>query len=211
MTSLDAEIPVRKFEPSTTGWTAADLYDPAIERQWFDGRYEIIDGKLIEVPPHFFAESEKLANLIDRIKDHVKAEAGSPRGFARGVDVVITDQRVLRPDLVYLDPAAKFRQRAAAIAGGRGIDRSRVLVPPTLVIEMISPGHEAHDRVTKRKWYAEFGVPHYWLLDAFAPSLECLVLDGDAYRQDVVGHNDDVIRPAAFPGLVIPLAEVWEE
>lgn len=32
----------RPFEVGTTGWTADDLLDPQIERQWEDGRYEII-------------------------------------------------------------------------------------------------------------------------------------------------------------------------
>lgn len=36
----------KPFEPGTTGWTAADLDDPRIEREWFRGRYEIVEGVL---------------------------------------------------------------------------------------------------------------------------------------------------------------------
>ncbi|MEM6394393.1 MAG: hypothetical protein AAF797_16625 [Planctomycetota bacterium] len=34
----------KPFEVGTLGWRVEDLEDPAIARQWFDGRYEIIEG-----------------------------------------------------------------------------------------------------------------------------------------------------------------------
>jgi hypothetical protein len=43
----------KEFEPGTTGWTVDDLNDPAIERQWFAGRYEIVEGVLTTVPPAY--------------------------------------------------------------------------------------------------------------------------------------------------------------
>jgi Uma2 family endonuclease len=56
-------------------------------------------------------------------------------------------------------------------------------------------------------------VPNYWLLNAFDLTLRCLLLDNTAgtYREDAAGRNNDDVRPSMFPGLVIPLAEVWEE
>ena len=116
-------------------------------------------------------------------------------------------------DAVYLDADAKRRQRDAvkATRPGRDPKRTRILVPPTLVIESVSPGHEVHDRDIKRRWYAEFGVRHYWILNAFEQSLECLLLSGDRaeYRTEASGRGADEIRPSLFPGLTIPLAEIW--
>ena len=102
-------------------------------------------------------------------------------------------------------------ERAArrSSSGPRDPERTRILVPPTLVIESLSPGHEAHDRRTKRKWYAEFGVPNYWLFDPFARSMECLMLESGTYRVDRHARGDDELRPSLFPGLVVPLGEVW--
>ena len=37
--------------------------------------------------------------------------------------------------------------------------------PPDWVLEVASPGTEAEDRGTKRRKYAEMGVPEYWLFD----------------------------------------------
>jgi Uma2 family endonuclease len=63
--------------------------------------------------------------------------------------------------------------------------------------------------VTKRKWYAQAGVPHYWLLDGSAKSLECLRLVGNVYEVDQSASAGEEVRPSLFPGLVIRLAELW--
>ena len=78
-----------------------------------------------------------------------------------------------------------------------------------MVIESISVGHERHDRQTKRRWYADFGVRHYWIVDGLRRTLDCLLLDGDQYRDDAAGRDADVVRPASLAGLAVPLAEVW--
>ena len=80
-----------------------------------------------------------------------------------------------------------------------------------LVIESVSPGHESHDQETKRNWYAEFGVQNYWLLSVFDRSLQCLFLEDGDYAVDCTGTGDAVLTPKLFPGLRLPLAEVWPE
>jgi Uma2 family endonuclease len=83
------------------------------------------------------------------------------------------------------------------------------LVAPTLIIESISIGHESHDRELKRTWYAEAGVPNYWLFDAFDRSVDALVLDGKSYRTDCIARNEEEFRPSLFPGLVVQLKSIW--
>jgi Uma2 family endonuclease len=84
-------------------------------------------------------------------------------------------------------------------------------IPPALTIESVSHGYEAHDRVTKRAWYAEFGVPNYWIIDGVGRTLECLRLNGDHYDADAAGRRHDIVAPTSFPGLQIRLKQVWEE
>ena len=201
----------KPFKPGTTGWTAADLDDPEIEGKWFNGGYEIIEGVLTEMPPAYYVGGEATENLIFLLKTHLQSK-GSSSSFAGDVDIVIDEMRVLRADVAHMTPEDKQRQaRASRAAGKSDVRRARIYVPPTLVIESVSPGHERHDERTKRKWYAEFGVPNYWMLNAFDRTLRCLVLDGPTYREDVAGRDADEIRPSAFPGLVLPLAKVWPE
>ena len=209
MSRVAAEF--RPLIPGSTGWTAADLDDPQTERDWFRGRYEIIEGVLTTMPPAYFAGHASLANLIFLLKSHLKSK-GLPSALAPEVDLIIDEARVVRCDAVYLTQQDQQKQaRAARLAGKTDLRRARIYVPPTLVIESLSPGHEQHDERLKRQWYSAFGVPNYWLLNAFERSLRCLVLREGAYRVDTSGRGKAKLRPALFPGLTVPLGEVWEE
>ncbi len=197
----------RPFDPGTTGWTARDLDNPDIEQQWFNGRYEIVEGVLTTMPPAYFVGGETLQKLIYRVVARIGEEAGS---FATEVDIVVDEDRVARADAAFLTPADKQRQREAALAAGRkDLARTRILIPPKLIIECVSPGHESHDHRTKRRWYAEFGVANYWLLDPFERRLQCLILRDSAYHDDAAGQGDEELRPSLFPGLVLRLGEIW--
>jgi Uma2 family endonuclease len=205
---LLTETELRPFIPGTTGWTARDLDDPEIERQWFAGRYEIVEGVLTSMPPAYFDGGENLQRIIFCVMQHIGRKAG---GFAAEVDVVVDEDRVVRADAVFLTVAQKKRQKAAALAEGRNPKRTRILIPPTLIIESISPGHERHDEKTKRRWYAEFGVPNYWLLDPFKKTLKCLVLREGIYIDDAKGQGKEDVKPSMFPGLVLNLGDIFEE
>ena len=206
----------KPFRPGTTGWGASDLDDPDVEAKWFQGRYEIIEGVLSEMPAAYYSGSRRLFRLQHLIATYQQS-AGIRGDFANEVDIVLDEPRVVRADAVWMTPQDDARQMAAVAnapplatsAAPRDPDRTRILVPPTLIIESLSPGHEFHDRRIKRKWYAEFGVPNYWLFDPFARSLECLVLEGSAYRDDQAGRENDTVRPRLFPGLAIPLSDLW--
>ena len=201
----------RPFEPGTTGWTVHDLDDPEIERQWFQGRYEIVEGVLTKMPPAYFAGGNALFNVMFLVKTRLK-RAGLTGRFSTEVDVVVDDDRLARSDAVMMTTHDESRQKKAGRAAGRSDPkRTRILIPPTLIIESISPGHEHHDLKTKRRWYAEFGVPNYWILDGYAESLECLVLEGGKYRRDAFGRRSEEVRPSLFPGLVFSLAEIWRD
>jgi Uma2 family endonuclease len=186
-----------------------DLEDPAIERQWFNGPYEIVDGVLTKTPPAYFAGGESLFLLMTLAREHA-AKLGTKARFSTEVDIVCSRRRVARSDAAMLLPDDTARQNAAARKVGKtDLKRTRIYVPPTLVIESMSVGHEDHDREVKRVWYAEFGVPHYWLLDAYEETLQCLRLSGGAYEIDAEGKGPAVIRPSLFPGLSLNLKDLW--
>lgn len=204
-------LSTRRFLPGTTGWTASDLDDPAVERAWLRGSYEIVEGVLTTMPPAYFAGGNATVNLTLLLKEYSKRQKLRWR-FATEADIEVDELRVPRADAVMLTPRDARRQDAAAKARGKADpQRVRILVPPTLIIESVSPGHELHDRRTKKAWYAEFGVPHYWIVDAYEKTLECFRLDGAKYQLDAKGNGDQNIKRVAFAGLTIPLRGVWEE
>jgi Uma2 family endonuclease len=200
----------KRFVPGTMGWTEDDLDDPEIERQWLAGRFEIVEGVLAAMPPAYFDGTTALGRLIRAVTRYLD-QRGQSGDFGPETDVVAGKNRVARVDAVFLTDADLRQQQAAQQQRrkGRTLKYGRIRIPPTLVIESLSRGHEEHDRVTKLRWFAEFGVRNYWILDPYAKSLECLVLDGASYRVDQQGRGSDELRPSLFCGLVIPLKDQW--
>jgi len=62
-----------------------------------------------------------------------------------------------------------------------------------LVVEVLSPSNAGTDLITKRHYYAEAGVPQYWIVDQDGKTLTVLRLDetGHRYREDAVVHTDE--------------------
>jgi Uma2 family endonuclease len=197
------------LKPGTMGWTASEMEDPILRRLWDAGRYEILDGVLTIMPAAFFIGGESAETLAYLLRCYLK-DKKIPAAFSTKVDIQINETRLVRSDFVAVfgDDLAKFK--ALKFPPPHTDWRKHALtIPPTLVIESVSQGHENHDRLTKLKWYAEFGIPHYWIVDAFTKSLQCLLLKDKQYVDDGNGKGTHVVKPASLQGLNISLAEVW--
>jgi len=82
-------------------------------------------------------------------------------------------------------------------------------VRPDCICEILSPSNAATDRVKKRRLYAEHGVPHYWLVDPFARTLEALRLQ-DGGWVDAGSHDDSsVARVPPFDEVEIPVGRLF--
>ena len=79
---------------------------------------------------------------------------------------------------------------------------------------MISPSGRRYDRVTKLRWYAQLGVPEYWIVDPEGRTFEQLVLRpvaGEAASSMIAAslEGEETFRPESFEGLEIPRAKLW--
>ncbi len=63
--------------------------------------------------------------------------------------------------------------------------------------------------MTKLRWYAERGVPEYWIVSPEERTLERLVLQAGSYVIATSLAEGEVFRPETFEGLEIPLAKLW--
>lgn len=199
----------RKLEPGTSGWTASDLDDPVIAAQWDAGRFEIINGILLKMPAADFSHGEAVFELLTQTRDHLRGKGLRVR-VSTEVDLIISEDDVLRVDGMLITDREEAAQRKVLIQLKRDSGRlGRIRVAPLLVIESVSAGHERHDRLTKSRLYAGFGIPNYWLVDTLRRTLDCFVLDGDEYRHDTGGRDTDRVCPPALPGLEIHCALLW--
>ena len=88
-------------------------------------------------------------------------------------------------------------------------DTRPIAVVPDWVCEVLSESNEAHDRVTKRRLYAEFGVSHYWIVDPEARTLEALILREGRWVD--AGSFDDsaLARVPPFDHVELPIGRLF--
>ncbi|MEH2068118.1 MAG: Uma2 family endonuclease [Nostoc sp.] len=145
-----------------------------------ENRYELVDGRLIELPP----ESEPNTSLANYLF-LVLVNAGMP---FRRVQPHACELQV--PVLETGDPANRYPDLVLLREEHLELTRKRLTItfdvlPPHLVVEVVSPGQSNRDRdyVRKRKQYAARGIQEYWLIDLEELAIAILQLSEGSYRE----------------------------
>jgi Uma2 family endonuclease len=165
-----------------------------------DDLRELIDGELVEVEVPRWMHEWIVGRLVILLDGWARAGHGG-RVVPSGYKLRISDRRGVMPDVQF------YREGNDAPLGQQdGLVEGR----PDLVIEIVSPSSQRYDRVTKLRWYAQLGIPEYWLIDGTARTLERLVLRDGTYVIATSLAEDETFRPESFEGLEIPLAKLWQ-
>ena len=173
-----------------------------------DQRYELVDGKLIKLPP----ESEP----NNAIAQELFWLLASAQVIMRRLIKLYACQ-VQVPVLQSGDAANRFPDLVILQEEHLSLTQSQLTIklkmsPPQLIAEVVSPGDEnteyRRDYTRKRAQYAARGIPEYWLLDPSRAVITVLYLDGSQYSE--IGQfkdRDRVISPT-FPQLQLTAEQV---
>ncbi|MFH2010086.1 MAG: Uma2 family endonuclease [bacterium] len=179
-------------DPPERGLTHRDLdYTPDDGNRW-----ELIDGSLFVTPFPTYAHQLASTELTFLLLAHVRANQLG-KVFAAGLKVVLDEPTGVGPDVVYISAGRMDGMREDGFHGA-----------PDLLVEILSSKPEL-DRVVKFHKYAAAGVPHYWIVDPERRSIREYRLEGDGYRLVAEHVGDTDFEPVLFPGLTVPLAELW--
>lgn len=122
----------------------------------------------------------------------------------RGGRVLFAPFRVrLRPGLFREPDLAYLRAENVKRAGDEYWDGA------DLVIEVVSPGGEARDRIKKRADYSAARIPEYWIVDPSERTVEVLRLHGDVYGRHSFAEREGTVASAAFDGVTVDLAPLF--
>lgn len=165
-------------------------------RTWTDDeRWEIIGGEAFDrSPAPGMAHQRAVLRLSTELDRHF---AGTTcEVFVSPVDVRLSEEDIVQPDIVVVCEALKVKP-------------THIEGAPTLVVEVLSPSTEVHDRLRKMALYARAGVKEVWLVSPEAQLVEVFVLDGATYRRTGAYTKGDTLRSRAFPKLNVDLAKVF--
>lgn len=155
---------------------------------------ELIEGRFVVSPsPNMLHQT--IAGVLYEILLAVARKTGGKVVFSP-MDVVLSDDTILQPDLLYVSKAR------------RQIIKERVEGPPDLVVEIVS-GTGRRDRVEKLALYAKYGVGEYWIVDPESQHIEFLI--NEAGRFVVQSPANDCYASPRLPEVEIEIAEFWQE
>ncbi len=158
-------------------------------------RHEIIEGEEYMTPapevPH-----QRVSRKLERVLDEHVTKHSLGEIFHAPIDVVLSDEDVVQPDIIFISTA-----RSASIT------RKNIRGAPDLVVEILSPSTAAVDRGPKRALYERAGVTEYWLVDPDVRTVEVRELGSP--RRVRIYKDDQSFESAVLPGLVVRLAEIF--
>jgi Uma2 family endonuclease len=160
-------------------------------------RYEVLEGDLVVTPPPLTRHQIVSGNLGAALHAHVR-ERGLGRIFFAPTGVILDKHTIVEPDIAFVSKA-----RAAII------ERHAIVGAPDLLIEILSRSTAARDRGAKAKLYAQFGVPHYWIVDSVKNTLEAFSRTANAYGPATKFAGAVVVTIPPFESLALDLAAVW--
>ena len=165
---------------------------------------EVIDGVLYTQPRPALGHAQIASELTYRLIGPFRHGRGGPGGWHILVEPEL--HLGLEPDILVPDLAGWRTTRMPRVT-----NRAFETLSPDWVAEILSPSTSRVDRSLKLPVYQRERVPHVWLIDPQAMTIEVLRLDGESYRLLGVHADDARARLEPFDEVELDLASLWLE
>jgi len=172
---------------------------------YMEGRYELIDGELVELMP----EAEpNLAIAVFLLVSLVNAGMTMRLVKQGGCEVQVP---VLQPgDAVnrYPDLLVVRAEHIPLMTKRATITLS--MPPPCMAVEVVSPGKRNHDRDYNNKLaqYEAIGIDIYWIIDRQAQRVVVFELEQSGYEKIGEFKNGDIVPCSVCPALALTAEQI---
>lgn len=171
-----------------------------------DERAELIDGEVVMMAPapsrgHQEIGGEvfrQLANYLEGKKCKVYHAPFDVRLFEKDGDTPEDVDTVVEPDITIVCDHSKLDDR-----GCKGA--------PDMVVEILSPSTQRHDRLVKLGLYQRAGVREYWIVDPESKTVQVLTLTNGLLLPHEVYDRQGVAKVNVLDGCFIELSKVFSE
>jgi Uma2 family endonuclease len=166
--------------------------------------YELVEGRLVRMPPTGAAHGDMTANLVVLLRPFV---------IERGLGTVLTGEpgfvlnppgepdTVLAPDVVFVSAATVSPEAVRAETG-------YLRVIPDFVAEVASPSQHRPELAAKAQRWLRAGVKLVWIVWPVEHELD--VWDtSNANTPRTLGMDDELDGGDALPGFKAPVSALW--
>lgn len=163
-------------------------------------RHELIDGNHVVTPAPNTKHQRVSRNLLTALASYVRTHGGG-EVFDAPYDVVLAEDNVVQPDLVFVTSARSHIVTEANLQGA-----------PDLAVEILSDATRKKDELTKRKLYERFEVREYWIIDPDLETVKVFRKEKEAFVRaaELSKETHDTLSTPLIPDLRIPLAEIFD-
>ena len=163
-----------------------------------DKRYELINGRLKEMPAPSFEHQVISRDLEFLLWGYVR-ERGIGQVIDAPFDVILSDTVVVQPDVVFISNENL-----------KNVKDGRLFGPPDLAVEIVSPTSYVRDRYEKFALYERYGVKEYWLVYPEMKVVEVWCLKGGKYVLHTVAAGSGEVESCVLKGFKVKLEEVMK-
>ena len=152
-----------------------------------DGRrHEIHGGELVVVPSPLPLHQLAVLAVVRLFDDYIAERGGLV--LTAPLDIVLDEFDVVQPDVVF------FRAERRHLVRPDTVTRHA----PDVVVEVLSPSTASTDRGRKKRLFARYGVPEYWIVDPLTGRIEVHALDDGFYRETQVAAGDQTVHSVLY-------------
>ncbi|HEV2199226.1 MAG TPA: Uma2 family endonuclease [Bryobacteraceae bacterium] len=163
-----------------------------------EGKEEVVRGELRRMPPNDYPHAEVIQRLISRMVRQIDEKQIAILGSNFGL-LISRDPVTCRiPELaLYWRDKMTIRDKLYHSA-------------PGLIVEVLSPSETKRRKQEKLEDYASIGVPEVWIVSPEAQSVEVRLLSSGVLSTSAILIAGD-LRPSLFPGVSIPVRDLWPD
>jgi len=178
--------------------TLADL--EALPPTW---RGEILDGELHAFPRPRSFHVDLEGSVLDVLRGPFHKGRGGPGGWWILIEpgIQIPRSPEFSPDI-----GGWRRSRMPSLPA-----KGPITLVPDWICEILSPSTRGYDLITKRRFYAEIGVPYLWYIDPDARALTVSKLQDGRWVELGVHGPDEKIRAEPFDAIELDLSDWWTD
>ncbi len=163
---------------------------------------ELIQGDIFLAPSPSTLHQEISANLNYAIRKYLKSYTmeGQPgKLYYAPVDVILSNENIIIPDLVYIKKSNESIIKEKAIEG-----------VPDLMVEILSINRD-HDLIYKKDLYETYGVLEYWIVDPTDESLKLFSYNKNSNKYNAAKEykNSDIIKSEILLGFSLKVEDIF--
>ena len=156
---------------------------------------ELWNGEIIMSPAPHPDHQRIVREFFKKLNSFIES-AALGEVFFSPLDVVLTQRRVVQPDVLFISKARL------------GIVKDYIDGIPDLAMEVISDGSWHRDRIEKKALYEQAGLPEYWIIDPDSETIEVFALDKGVFQLHSRAVGAETAKSKLLAGFGISFKEL---